>query len=195
MRFGLHARLGFALPPLGLIALAAWGCGASDAANGGGGSAGVAHAGSSSAGSAQGGSAAAGGPHAGGMSGASGTHDLGVGGLYETCLVCGGAFGFGGRAGSGGSGGASGSSGVAGSTAGAGGARSGVSCGDVTCSPNQYCRAACNGVGFGGAQSTPGKPSCQGLPVGCDGVPSCACICGTGNTFCTGTSQVQCGCG
>jgi len=179
MRFGLHAGLRPALLPLGLIALAAWGCGASDAAHGSDGSAGAAHAGSSSAGSAQGGSAAGG--------GAAGTQHFGTGGLYETCLVCGGAFGFGGRAGSGGD--------VAGSTAGAGGARSGVRCGDETCSPNQYCRAPCNGVGFGGSQSTPGKPSCWELPVGCDGVPSCACICGSGNTFCTGTSQIQCGCG
>lgn len=194
MRFERGAAVRAAELSLGLVALAVWGCGASDDAGGNGGSSGVAHAGSSSAGSAQGGSATGGRmPDMSDPGGAGGTHDFGVGGLYETCLICGGAFGFGGHGASGGvSGdGVSGSGGVAGSAGGS----SGIRCGDSTCGPNQYCRAACNGVGFAGSPSVPSKPSCQALPTGCNGVPSCACVCGGGNLFCTGVSEIQCGCG
>jgi hypothetical protein len=39
-------------------------------------------------------------------------------------------------------------------------------------------------------------PSCAPLPAGCNGTPSCDCICGSSSSFfCTpGAAQVQCGC-
>ncbi|HET7542417.1 MAG TPA: hypothetical protein VFK05_21255 [Polyangiaceae bacterium] len=175
----------------GLVALGIGGCGAPTAAAGEGGTAGFAQGGRSSAGATQGGNANAG---TVGLSGSGGAQNQGIGGLYEVCLVCGGAgFGVGARGGSGGASGDTTGAGAAGAGApgaGAGGSGS-VVCGGATCAPNQYCRAAC--TGFGGAM---GKPGCWDLPVTCNGVPSCTCICGSTSLFCTpGASEVQCGCG
>jgi hypothetical protein len=173
-------RMGPVLLSWGLVALGIGGCGASDAATAGGGTGGVAQGGSSSAGTTQAGNANAG---AVGFSGSGGAQYQGTGGIYEVCLICGGAFGAGAYAGSGGTG-AAGAAGAAGSS-------SGVVCGGATCAPNQYCRAPC--TGFGGAF---GNPSCADLPAACSGVPSCMCICGSTSLFCTpGAHEVQCGCG
>jgi len=162
-----------------LVAAGAFGCGssASDASSLGSG-------GASQAGSSSGGTVSVG--H-GGAGGAGGTRDEGAGGIVETCLVCGGFGGVTVHFGSAGSGGVSGGAG-----AGAGGSVGGLTCGQATCGPNQYCRAAC--TGFGGAQ--PGNPSCADMPAACNGVSGCACICGVTASFCTpGAHEVQCGCG
>jgi len=120
----------------------------------------------------------------------------------EVCLVCAGN-GVGGHAwsvslaGSGGSitmGAAGNATGAAGTSGGGG-----VGCGDRTCGPNQYCRAACGvaspSAGAGG-RPTPGTPTCRDLPAACSGVPTCSCICGPASSFCTpGAAEVQCGCG
>ncbi|HKO49300.1 MAG TPA: hypothetical protein VJV79_16315, partial [Polyangiaceae bacterium] len=96
---------------LSLVALSAAGGCASDPVGTPATSAGTS-AGGGSAGAAQGGRSSA------GTSGAGGAHYQGTGGIYENCLICGGAnFGVGGHAGKGGSGGASGAT-----TAGAAGA-------------------------------------------------------------------------
>lgn len=164
----------------GFVAVSLGGCGAPTTTTPVDGTAGAAHGGGSSAGASAGGSSSSG---SAGLGGSSGTRDQGTGGSYEICIVCGGAFGF---AGSGASSGAT-APGGAGGTGGTGGVR----CGDVSCAPNQYCRAPC--TGFGGAM---GEPRCADLPAACDGVQSCTCICGVTSHFCTpGAAEVQCGCG
>lgn len=86
--------------------------------------------------------------------------------------------------------GGGGASGSGGSAAGSGGAPSGVRCGDATCEPGQYCRAACSGIG-----GDPGPPSCQVLPAECNGVATCECVCGETSNFCEeGAPEIQCGC-
>lgn len=186
MRFrtctGLRLRVRSAWLSPALLAFGVWGCGSGSAASGD--SAGASQGGSSDAG-------AAGANRGGGGAGGSGaTHNGGTAGIVEACLICGGA-GFGGatvHVGGGGSGGASGAAG-----AGAPGSAGGTACGTATCGPNQYCRAACNGIG--GGPPPPDNPSCADMPAACDGVPSCACICGVTASFCTpGATEVQCGC-
>jgi hypothetical protein len=127
----------------------------------------------------------------GGVAGSGGTRSGGTGGIVETCLVCGGG-GFGGASGHAGSAASGGASGASGSvSAGTAGSAGGTACGLATCGPNQYCRAACSGVGG----PTPDSPSCADMPAACNGVPSCACVCGTTASFCTpGAHEVQCGC-
>ena len=83
------------------------------------------------------------------------------------------------------------SGGAGGSSGGSGGVPSVVSCGEVTCGTNQYCRASCNGTA--GFTST-APPSCWELPPACNGVATCECVCGGTSFFCTGT-PFQCGCG
>jgi len=162
-----------------VAAAAAFGCGSSASDVNGSASGGASQGGSASGGTTgvgQGGSAgSAGGAGAGGM------QNRGTGGIGEMCLICGGA-GFGGGVGH------AGSAGGGASGAGAGG---GSACGAATCGPNQYCRAACSGIGG----APPDNPSCADLPAACNGVPSCACICGVTASFCTpGAHEVQCGC-
>jgi len=83
-----------------------------------------------------------------------------------------------------------------GGAAGMAGSGGGVACGDETCGPTEYCRAACSGTILLDAGPPPVlKPSCAPMPAACNGTPSCDCICGTGSTFCTpGAAQIQCGC-
>lgn len=132
------------------------------------------------AGTGQAGSAAA---------GASGASQGGAGGTASGAS--------GGVAIAGGAGGSGGSVHAAGSSSGAGSA-GGPVCGDRTCGANQYCRAPCNGTGFGGSPGVGGnqaRGSCAELPSACNGVPSCDCICGPTKGFCTpGAVEVQCGC-
>lgn len=141
-----------------LLALSAFHCGGTPSDTDSSGSAGTSHAGAS----------------AGGTSGAS----------------TGGSGGSSGGASSGGMVPASGTSGAGGSSAGAAGnagaagSGGGQACGDQTCGANEYCRAPCNGAGLGGSQSL-GNPTCAALPTGCNGVPSCECICGIVTLFCT----------
>lgn len=176
------------LPAFVLLSLGIGACGANSSAEGAA-FAGMSQAGGSSAG-------AAGMSHGGaGGAGSVGGLNAGGDGLVEVCLVCAGN-GVGGHAnvsvaGSGGS-----------ITTGAGGPSGGGApgCGDRTCGPNQYCRAACSGVGSPsagtGGRAAPGKPTCADLPAACSGVPTCSCICGPTSSFCTpGAAEVQCGCG
>jgi hypothetical protein len=122
---------------------------------------------SASAGNAHGGSSA-GGASGAGQGGASGSSGSPAGG------------GTSGSSASRASGGTSGSSGS-------------QTCGDRTCGNNEYCRAPCSGTGLGGTQSL-GDPTCTELPAGCNGVPTCDCICDSVG-FCTpGGFEVQCGC-
>lgn len=118
----------------------------------------------------------------------------GSGGASAGAGMSGGGAMGGGAAGanSGGSGaGNGGASGAGGDTSGGAAGASGVVCGKTTCGPDQYCRAPCSGVGL-----PMGDPSCSALPVACEGVPSCSCICGPTAHFCTpGAPSVQCGCG
>jgi len=180
------------MPASVLLSLAIGACGAEGAAV-----VGASQAGGSSAGAS--------GMSHGGTGGASGGggRNAGVGGLVEVCLVCAGN-GVGGHAGSVSLAGSGGSitTGAAGTTTAAAGTsgRGGVGCGDRTCGPNQYCRAACSGVAWlsagTGGLPTPGEPTCADLPAACGGVATCSCICGPTSTFCTpGAAEVQCGCG
>ena len=101
-----------------------------------------------------------------------------------------------GMAGAGGSATAAGAGGTTGTAAAAaGGTEGGLGCGDKTCGPNEYCRAACNGVFTGGSPSV-GSPSCAPMPAACKGVPSCECVCGSATSlFCKpGAREIQCGC-
>jgi hypothetical protein len=87
------------------------------------------------------------------------------------------------QTGAGGAGGAAGAAGTAGAQ--------GTSCGSATCGVNQFCRAPCCGAG----DCPPQEPTCTALPEGCEGVASCACICGQGSPFCRdGEPSYQCGC-
>jgi hypothetical protein len=113
-----------------------------------------------------------------------------IGILCQHTCPCESTGGFGG-AGAGGVGNA----GMAGAAAGAAG-QSGIACGDQTCGPNQYCRAACSGTVLLDAGPPPvQKPNCATLPAACMGTASCECICGAVTTFCIpGATEVQCGC-
>lgn len=126
---------------------------------------------------------------AAGTSGQAGSSAAGAFGASQG--GAGGSAGSVASAGQGGAGGSAGSAGAAGSTGGA-------ACGDQTCGANQYCRAPCNGTGFGGSPSFGGgqaRGSCAVLPAACQGLPSCECICGPTKGFCTpGAVEVQCGC-
>lgn|GEM_PF-1080205 len=184
------------MPASVLLSLAIGACGANSGAEG------AVVGGASQAG---GSSTGASGMSHGGTGGASGAggRNAGVGGLVEVCLVCAGN-GVGGHAGSvslAGSGGSitTGAAGTATAAAGTSGG-GGVGCGDRTCGPNQYCRAACSGVAWPsagtGGRPTPGEPTCAELPAACGGVATCSCICGPTSSFCTpGAAEVQCGCG
>jgi hypothetical protein len=149
-----------------LVTLSAFACGGAAGDVDNPGSAGTSQAGSSAGGTS--------GSSSGGAGGSSGSVN---------------SAGKGAAAGAGGEGG---SAGVAGNAA--AGSGTGQACGDRTCGVNQYCRAPCSGTGFGGSQSL-AKPHCDVLPTGCNGVPSCACICGETSFFCSpGALEVQCGC-
>jgi hypothetical protein len=84
-------------------------------------------------------------------------------------------------------GGAVGSAGAAGGA----GTPGGISCGQTTCGPNQHCRAGCCGT----PNCNPGPDTCWPMPVTCNGVPSCGCICGQSSSFfCKDGGVIQCGC-